>query len=191
MRLVLVTGNAHKVSELAAALPAVAVEGLQPVAEPVETGVTYADNARIKARAGRSQAPVDAWVVGEDSGIEARALGGAPGIRSARWDDDGVGRMLRELDGLADRAARYVCAIVALGPAGEELAVEGVLEGRIAHVPRGEEGFGYDPIFVPPGEERTVAELGDAWKARHSHRARAAAALGSALERRVPRSRRR
>lgn len=181
VRLVLVTGNPHKVAELGAALPEATVEGLRLQAEPDETGATYADNARLKALAGRAAAPADAWVVGEDSGIEARALGGAPGIRSARWAGDGVARMLRELDGVDDRVARYVCAIVALGPAGEEVAVQGTLVGAIAHAPRGDEGFGYDPIFLPEGHDRTVAELGDAWKATHSHRARAAAALAAAL----------
>ena len=82
-----------------------------------------------------------------------------------------------ELDGVADRGARYVCVIVAIGPAGEEVVVRGTLEGAIATARSGEEGFGYDPIFVPDGEERTVAELGNDWKARNSHRARAAALL--------------
>ncbi len=124
-------------------------------------------------------------MLGEDSGIEASALDGAPGVRSARWDADGVARMLRELDGADDRRARYVCAIVALGPDGDEIVAEGVLDGAIAHERRGDQGFGYDPIFVPVGEERTVAELGDAWKARSSHRARAAAALATAIRQRA------
>ncbi len=182
MRVVLVTGNAHKVAELGHALPGWQVEGLRLPDEPPETGATYADNARIKARAGRVVAPADAWVVGEDSGIEASALGGAPGVRSARWaDGDPVGRMLEALDGREERRARYVCSIVALGPAGEELVVEGTLEGSIALEPRGGEGFGFDPVFVPHGEERTVAELGATWKAERSHRAQAAAALAGAL----------
>jgi XTP/dITP diphosphohydrolase len=185
VHVVLVTGNPHKVDELAAALPAWHVDGLQLEREPHESGDVYAANARIKALAGRAGAPATAWVVGEDSGIEARALDGAPGIRSARWDDDGVARMLRELDGADDRRARYVCSIVALGPAGEEVSVEGVLEGVVADEASGDEGFGYDPIFVPLGQTRTVAELGDAWKARNSHRARAAAALAEALTARV------
>jgi XTP/dITP diphosphohydrolase len=120
-------------------------------------------------------------VLGEDSGIEARALGGAPGIASARWAADGVARLLEELAGHVDRRARYVCALVAIGPDGREVAVHGTLEGSVAGERRGSEGFGYDPIFVPSREERTVAELGDAWKRRHSHRARAAAALLAAL----------
>lgn len=185
MRLVLVTGNPHKVAELAAALPGWEVEGLRLADEPDEAGETYLENARLKAHAGRHVAPPDAWVLGEDSGIEAVALGGAPGIRSARWDGDGIARMLRELDGEAERRARYVCALVALSPEGDEVVAEGVLEGRIAHARAGDQGFGYDPIFVPAGETCTVAELGDAWKARSSHRARAAAALAEALSRRA------
>jgi XTP/dITP diphosphohydrolase len=93
-----------------------------------------------------------------------------------------VERLLRELEGVENRRARYVCELVALSPAGDELRGTGTLEGRIADDPRGSEGFGFDPIFVPEGEERTVAELGDEWKAANSHRARAAAALRQALE---------
>ena len=120
------------------------------------------------------------WTIGEDSGIEAAALGGRPGIHSARWADDGVARLLEELAGVEDRRARYVCELVCLTPAGE-LRGTGILEGTLALAPSGEEGFGYDPIFVPPGETRTVAELGNAWKRRNSHRARAARALAAAL----------
>jgi XTP/dITP diphosphohydrolase len=116
-------------------------------------------------------------MLGEDSGIEVTALGGAPGINSARWADDPIARLLAELEGVADRRARYVCELVGLGPRGEEVRGTGTLEGRIAEAPRGSEGFGYDPIFVPDAEERTVAELGNTWKQRNSHRARAARAL--------------
>lgn len=182
VRLVLVTGNAHKVAELAHALPGWQVEGLRLDVEPDETGETYVENARIKALAGRATDTGGAWVVGEDSGIEVAALGGAPGVRSARWaGSDGVGQLLAALDGTGDRRARYVCAIVALSPEGEELVVDGTLEGTIALEPRGSEGFGFDPVFVPTGEERTVAELGAAWKADRSHRARAAARLAVGL----------
>jgi XTP/dITP diphosphohydrolase len=121
-------------------------------------------------------------VLGEDSGIEVDALGGGPGIASARWAEDGVARLLEELDGVEDRRARYVCELVGLSPAGEELRGRGVLEGRIAEGRRGSEGFGYDPILVPEGEQLTVAELGDEWKSRHSHRARAAQALAEAIQ---------
>lgn len=120
-------------------------------------------------------------MLGEDSGIEVVVLGGAPGISSARWTEDWVGGLLEALAGVADRRARFVCVLVALGPDGRELCGTGTLEGRIAEEPRGTGGFGYDPIFIPVGEMRTVAELGDEWKRVSSHRARAAAALRSAI----------
>ena len=102
-------------------------------------------------------------------------------MESARWASDGVARLLAELDGVDERRARYVCELVVVRPDGAQLRGSGTLEGEIAHERRGGEGFGYDPIFVPLGESRTVAELGDAWKAEHSHRARAARALADAL----------
>jgi XTP/dITP diphosphohydrolase len=121
-------------------------------------------------------------MLGEDSGIEVAALGGAPGVHSARWAEDPIERLLAELEGVTDRRARYVCELVAIAPNGQELRGTGTLEGRIADAPRGSEGFGYDPVFVPDGEELTVAELGNAWKRANSHRARAAAALSAALD---------
>jgi XTP/dITP diphosphohydrolase len=183
LRALLGSGNAHKLAELRRALPSweLRTPDTGAAAAPEETGTTFGENARLKAVWGRRLAGADEWALGEDSGIEVDALGGRPGIESARWAEDGVARLLMELDGVADRRARYVCALVALAPDGRELAVEGTLEGQIALAPRGDEGFGYDPIFVPDGKTSTVAELGDAWKARHSHRAQAAAALGQAL----------
>jgi XTP/dITP diphosphohydrolase len=181
MRIVLASGNPNKLRELLAALPGWEIALLDAPGEPVEDGATFLDNARIKARRGRLHAPPDAWVAGEDSGIEANALGGRPGVESARWADDGVERLLAELAGAGDRRVRYVCELVAISPDGIEVRATGRLEGSAATEPRGSEGFGYDPIFVPLGETRTVAELGDAWKARHSHRARAAAALARIL----------
>jgi len=178
----LASANPHKLVELRRALPDWEIELVEADDFPPELGSTYEENARGKALHGRVSAPADAWVIGEDSGIEAEALGGAPGIASARWDGDGVARMLRELEGAVDRGARYVCVIVALGPDGEDVVAEGTLAGAIAERRSGAEGFGYDPIFVPAGEARTVAELGNDWKTSHSHRARAAALLATALE---------
>ena len=109
------------------------------------------------------------------------ALGGRPGVQSARWADDPVARLLSELAGVGERSARYVCELVVLSPRGEELCTTGTLAGKIALEPRGSEGFGYDPIFVPLGQSLTVAELGNAWKADHSHRARAARSLAERL----------
>ena len=139
---------------------------------PAEDGATFEDNARLKALWGRVHAPGDAWAVGEDSGIEAAALGGGPGVRSARWAaGDPVGRMLEALADEEDRRARYVCVVVAIAPDGREVVAEGALTGAIARTASGSEGFGFDPVFVPDGETRTVAELGDDWKRHHSHRA--------------------
>ena len=139
--------------------------------------MTYYENARSKAKFGHSLDP-SGWVLGEDSGLEVDGLGGRPGIESARFArGEHVERLLAELDGIRDRRARYVCELVAVSPEGRELRGTGVLEGRIVDEPRGTGGFGFDPIFVPDGEEQTVAELGDEWKAMNSHRARAAQAL--------------
>jgi XTP/dITP diphosphohydrolase len=168
--------NPGKLRELRAALPEWEIEPLAVDEYPPETGETYYENARAKAEFGLTVER--AWMLGEDSGIEVAGLGWRPGVHSARFGrDDPVGRLLAELDGIGDRRARYVSELVALSPDGEELRGRGILEGRIADEPRGSEGFGYDPIFVPDGEERTVAELGNDWKRENSHRARAAHAL--------------
>ena len=129
-RLALASGNPHKLEELRRALPRFEIELLGRDDPPPEDGATYEDNARIKARWGRAHAPEDAWAVGEDSGIEAVALGGAPGVRTARWAaGDPVGRMLEALTGEDERAARYVCVMVAIAADGRELVAEGMLEG--------------------------------------------------------------
>jgi XTP/dITP diphosphohydrolase len=180
----LASANPHKLEELRAALPGWTIDLLDAQGFPPEEGDTYAANARAKARFGRTLAPDDVWVLGEDSGIEVDGLDGGPGVHSARFaQGDEVGRLLEALAGVEGdgRGARYVCELVAIGPGGRELRGRGTLPGRVAERASGAGGFGYDPIFVPAGEERTVAELGDAWKRRNSHRARAAAALGAAV----------
>jgi XTP/dITP diphosphohydrolase len=182
VKLVLASRNPNKLRELRRALPEWEIELLDAPDEPVEDGGTFLANARIKAHHGRLHAGAVDWVAGEDSGIEVAALGGLPGVESARWAEDGVARLLAELEGVEDRRARYVCRLVVLSPDGAEIEVVGTLEGTIGTgPPRGDEGFGYDPIFVPMGETRTVAELGNAWKAERSHRARAARALAERL----------
>ena len=183
MKARLASGNPHKLVELRRALPEWEIELTEDQNFPPEAGSTYEENARGKARHGLLGAPADAWVIGEDSGIEASGLGGRPGVASARWATDGVTQLLHELAPRDDRRARYVCVIVAIGPEDEEVVAEGTLAGTIAFERRGEEGFGYDPIFVPAGSTTTVAELGDDWKSANSHRARAAAALAAALPR--------
>ncbi len=184
MRLLLASGNPHKVEELRAALPGFEIHDFAALGTPPENGATYLDNARIKARHARAHAPSDAWVAGEDSGIEAAALGGRPGIESARWAEDGVAALLAALATTGDRRVRYVSELVVISPHGEELRGTGTLDGVVADAPRGTQGFGYDPIVIPLGETLTVAELGDAWKSEHSHRARAARALRDELLRR-------
>jgi len=181
VRLLLASKNPNKLRELRQALPNWEIELLDADNEPAEDGASFLENARIKARHGRERAPAEDWVAGEDSGIEVRALGGRPGVHSARWAADPVARLLDHLAGLDRRGARYVCELVVLSPEGDELRATGTLEGEVALEPRGDEGFGYDPVFVPQGESATVAELGNAWKARHSHRARAARALAEQL----------
>jgi XTP/dITP diphosphohydrolase len=181
----LASGNAHKLDELRSALPGWTIELLGVDSFPPEVGETHYENARAKAVFGRGSARTGEWVLGEDSGLAVDALGGRPGLHSARWagDDDPLHRLLAELDGVADRSAHYVCELVAIAPDGSEVHVTGRLDGRIAHERRGSEGFGYDPIFVPEGEERTVAELGNDWKRKNSHRARAARALAERVSR--------
>jgi XTP/dITP diphosphohydrolase len=181
LKVVLASHNESKLRELRHVLSGWRIELLEAGTEPEETGATFLENARIKARFGRERSGADAWALGEDSGIEVAALGGAPGVRSARWAADPVQRLLEELDGQEDRRARYVCELVALSPSDDEVRATGTLEGTIASEPRGNEGFGYDPIFVPLGEAATVAELGKAWKSEHSHRALAARALAGQL----------
>jgi XTP/dITP diphosphohydrolase len=183
VKALLASSNPHKAKELARSLPGWEI-GLLGAAElPPETGSSYYENARAKAEFGRALRGEER-ILGEDSGIEVAGLEGRPGIHSARWAAEPVSALLAELRGVdgEGRRARYVCELVCLWPGGE-LRGTGTLDGRIAEEPRGSEGFGYDPIFVPEGETQTVAELGNAWKAEHSHRARAARALAEALAR--------
>jgi XTP/dITP diphosphohydrolase len=180
---VLASRNAHKARELEVLLPGWTIVPLDAEGWPEETGTTYEENALIKARFARDHA--HGWALGEDSGIEVAALGGRPGLHSARYAPEGapaIAKLLGELAGVEDRRARYVSELVAVGPGEQVLRGTGIVEGRIAHVPRGTGGFGYDPIFVPDGEERTVAARGAEWKSHHSHRARAAHELRSSLE---------
>jgi XTP/dITP diphosphohydrolase len=184
VRLVLATRNAHKAQELDALLAPHAVVPLPAeVVLPPETGTTFAANALEKARAGA--AALGTAVIGDDSGIESDALGGAPGVRSARFagedatDEENLAKLLREApDG---SGLTYVCAIALVDPAaGTEEVFEARCTGRLTHAPRGTGGFGYDPAFVPDdvtGPERTMAELTPDEKAAISHRGRAARLL--------------
>ncbi len=187
LKVFLASRNENKLRELERLLGDWQLGLLDAENYPRETGATYYENALGKAQHGAKLVDEDAWVLGEDSGLEVDGLGGGPGVRSARFGgDEPVERLLEELRDVEGegRRARYVCELVALSPAREELRGTGVLEGRLAGEPRGNEGFGYDPIFIPAGEERTVAELGNDWKAENSHRARAARDLLRAMSRR-------
>lgn len=182
-RLWLATGNAHKVDEVQAILgEGFEVEARDPEVE--ETGTTFEENALIKARA--LAAATGEPAVADDSGIAIDHLGGAPGVRSARWTEEGdwIPRVLRELDGVpADRrTCRYVCAAAVVWPDGREVVVRGTVEGRVADAPRGTGGFGYDPIVVPlEGDGRTFAEMTAAEKHAISHRSRAFTTLAEHL----------
>jgi XTP/dITP diphosphohydrolase len=188
VRALFASGNAHKLRELRELLPEWEIEPLGAEL-PEETGSTFYENARMKALYARGVADPDRYVLGEDSGIEVDGLGGRPGIRSARYagptasDEENVAKLLAELAGAdgSESLARYVSELVLITPEGVEVRGTGTLPGRIAEAPRGSGGFGYDPVFIPAGEERTVAELGDDWKRTHSHRAGAAAAVRAAL----------
>ncbi len=192
--LLVATKNPGKVREFAEAL---AVEGfevcgmerLEDATEVEETGATFEANARLKAEG--YSARTDLPVVADDSGLEVDALGGAPGVQSARYGGPGLddtGRNRKLIDALRDvpparRTARFRCAL-ALARAGKTLAVfEGVIEGHILDAPRGDNGFGYDPLFFHPESGCTTAELTTAAKQRVSHRGQAIAALLDALQR--------
>lgn len=180
VRVAVCTQNASKLQELGELFPDWELDGLDGDYPP-EDGDTYVANARIKARFGRGLAPSEVWVLGDDSGLELDALEGGPGVLTARWAEGRhVERALAAVEGRR-RSARYVCELVCLAPDRREVRGTGVLEGRIAEAPAGHEGFGFDPVFVPRGHDRTVAELGDGWKREHSHRALAARALRDAL----------
>jgi XTP/dITP diphosphohydrolase len=175
MQVRLATGNAHKVEEVQHILgPEVEVVGEDTGVE--ETGSTFEENALLKARA--LAASSGELAVADDSGVEIDHLGGAPGVHSARWTDEGdwIPRVLRELDGVATdrRGCRYVCAAAAVWPDGREAVVRGIVEGQITDAPRGTGGFGYDPIVQPvEGDGRTFAEMTPDEKHAISHRARA------------------
>jgi XTP/dITP diphosphohydrolase len=187
VRLVVATRNRHKLRELGRLLPGHELEPLpEDVALPPEDGDTFAANALGKARAAAEATRRAA--IADDSGIEAEALGGAPGIRSARFagpgatDADNLARLRAEAP--AGSAVAYVCALAFVDPAaGTELVVHGRCTGRLSAEARGERGFGYDPVFLPDDlrDGRTMAELSDEEKDAISHRGRAARALAARL----------
>ena len=191
MKFVLATFNRDKAAELQALLALPGAE-IVPLADwpgasaPEETGETLIENARIKAHAALALTGLPA--IADDTGLEVDVLGGAPGVRAARYAGpaatyaDNVAKLLNQLHGVpaARRAARFRTSCIACFPDGREVSAEGVLEGAIGTGQVGDNGFGYDPIFVLP-DGRTLAQLSSEEKNRDSHRARAIRALAAAL----------
>jgi XTP/dITP diphosphohydrolase len=189
VRLVLASRNAHKLRELNLLLaPHELVPLPDEVELPPETGSTFAENALVKARTAAAATGMTA--VADDSGIEAAALGGAPGIYSARFagegadDGDNLAKLLRDVPPGGDTRVAYVCALVLVDPDGGELVAQARCTGRLTHEPRGEGGFGYDPAVIPDDYDdgRTMAELTVAEKDAISHRGRAARELLALIE---------
>ena len=190
MRLLLATKNEGKLKELHALLSQ--VEGITPItfhersfSSAEESGATFLENALLKARAVSRETGLA--VLAEDAGLEVDALDGAPGVRSARFGGlppdaaQNNALLLERLSGRTDRRARFVAWAVLRLPDGREFTSEGVLPGRIASAPRGNGGFGYDPLFVPEGDTRTLAEIPLEEKNRRSHRRRAIDGLKAVL----------
>jgi XTP/dITP diphosphohydrolase len=189
VRLVIASRNSHKLRELGGLL---AGHSLVPMPYwaymPPETGETFAENAVVKAHAAAVHIGLPA--VADDSGIVVHALGGAPGVRSARFageaatDEENLSKLLGEMRDKQDRRAEYVCAMAFVEPDGTKQVFEERCTGRLIDTPRGDGGFGYDPVFVPDdldGAERTMAELSQAEKDSISHRGRAARKLAEWL----------
>jgi len=197
MKVVIASHNRGKIAEIAGILASSGLElagldGFEPYPEPEETGGTFLENAMIKAAAARGATGLPA--LADDSGLEVDALGGAPGVRSARYGGDGLSdagrytKLLEELAGVPaeKRTARFRCVMVLMPAPGSEsdaLVTEGVLEGRIADEPAGENGFGYDPVFYVPAAGKTAAQMEPAEKNAISHRYRALAEMRAMLER--------
>ncbi|BDP40331.1 non-canonical purine NTP pyrophosphatase [Deinococcus aetherius] len=190
MRVVVATGNAGKVREIAQALGGLdwQLEGLSGLPLPEETGTTYEENAALKACAAALMRGVPA--LADDSGLEVVALNGQPGVYSARFgnrDNDNERNLylLEKLRGVKDRRAKFVSVVILASPDGQVETYRGEMTGTLLEGPRGESGFGYDPLFVPDGETRTLAEMTLEEKQAISHRGLALAALVAAHGARV------
>jgi XTP/dITP diphosphohydrolase len=184
---VLATRNQGKVAELQRILADVDLLDAEQAGVPdvEETGRTFVDNALLKARAAVASSGLPA--IADDSGLAVDAIGGEPGVRSARYagahgdDEANLRLVLKRMEGVDDRAARFVCAAVLVAPDGREWVAEGTVEGVLTEAPRGSGGFGYDPIFVPRGSQRTTAEMAPHEKDAISHRGKAFRALRPAV----------
>lgn len=184
MKLIIASNNKHKIYEIKTMLSGkfsdiVSLKDAGISHETVEDGETFYENARKKAREIAEISGMPA--LADDSGICVDALDGAPGVYSARFsggsDEDNNNLLLEKLKGKSLRTAHYTCAMVIAYPDGREVSSEGYMYGEITDNPRGDRGFGYDPLFVPTGETRTVAEMSDEEKNRISHRANALTAI--------------
>ena len=184
MKLLLATRNRDKVVEMQHALEGtdwqvITLSDIVGAPDVEEDGATFCDNALKKARSAARVSRL--WTLAEDSGLEIDALGGEPGVKSARYagegasDADRVRKVLGHLTSVPveRRTARFRCVMCIIDPADQENCFEGCCEGRIANDARGSSGFGYDPIFMPDGYDKTFAELGLGVKSKISHRARA------------------
>jgi XTP/dITP diphosphohydrolase len=186
-KLVVATGNPGKLKEMQTYLGNLEWElSLKPAELEIdETGTTFAENACLKAT--QIAQATASWAIADDSGLEVAALGGAPGVFSARYgtsDADRIARLLAELGDETNRAAQFVCAVAIARPDGTiVLQAEGTCPGEILHAPQGEGGFGYDPVFWVPSEQRTFAEMTPEQKRAVSHRGQALAALLPQLKR--------
>lgn len=184
--LVIASGNAGKIREFGQLLAplGLTIEPMPAGLEIEETGTTFTANARLKAAA-VAQA-TGHWALADDSGLSVTALGGAPGVQSARYaasDAARIARLLRELAGAVDRSARFSAALAVAAPDGTvAIEVEGHCPGLILEAPRGEGGFGYDPVFFVPEAGLTFAEMDKALKGRLGHRGRAFSLLAPKLE---------
>lgn len=164
------------------------IKDMPSYVQPPENGKTFLENARIKAKSLKAMKP-GAWVMAEDSGLEVEALGNLPGIHSARYagpkaqDSENVAKLLKmmQIKAVTDRKAQFVCTIVAYDPQGQEHVFEGKMKGKISGKPVGQLGFGYDPVFIPEGQDKTLAELGPGFKVQNSHRTQAFKELLSKL----------
>lgn len=182
-RLYLASNNAHKAAELAAMAHGVfevrLAKELNPAIDWDESGTTFLENARIKAQTVRQL--THACVLADDSGLEVAALGGSPGVYSSRYagvdgnDSANNAKLLGALQGVptAERSARFVCVLVFIDEDGRESSFEGICQGTILHAGRGQEGFGYDPLFLVDGTDRSMAQLPSEEKNSLSHRRRA------------------
>lgn len=184
MELWIATGNKGKLDEYKLALKTIpdlqlfSQADLKTFTPMPENGTTFIENARIKAKSVKAMKP-GVWVLGEDTGLEVEGLGNLPGLHTARYagpharDSENVAKLLKmmQIRNVNPRTAQFRCATLVYTPDGQEWTFEGILKGTIAPKPSGMMGFGYDPIFIPDGETKSLAELGPGYKIQKSHRA--------------------